>query len=300
MPSLLEWSELSRAREAFRGGADRVVLEGLWGSAKALALAGLLSPERPACVIVAPGVRVVRAVDDLRAFVALTGVKVPGEVVAFPAPHAALWRGGAEREEDAERAALLGRLLRGEPLWVVTPPRGVTGPLPAPEALRRQLLTIAVGDALDREALVEHLAAVGYERVATVSEVGQWSVRGGIVDLFSPARATPVRLELCGDEVESIRGFDPGSQRSTEALASIAVLPMVPAGTGPATLLGFFPADAPAVVDEPGLFEPAEVERLEREHLAGIRNHADRLWTLMMAELWTREYLDRHGPWSLQ
>ncbi|MBI2160062.1 MAG: asparagine synthase (glutamine-hydrolyzing) [Candidatus Rokubacteria bacterium] len=57
---------------------------------------------------------------------------------------------------------------------------------------------------------------------------------------------------------------------------------------------------APEQVRARGLFEPAEVERLEREHLAGIRNHADRLWTLMMAELWTREYLDRHGPWSLQ
>src|SRR3990172_1280045 len=123
MPSLLEWSELSRAREALRGGADRVVLEGLWGSAKALALTGLLAPERPACVIVAPGVGVVRAVDDLRAFAALAAVKAPGEVVAFPAPHAALWRGGAEREEDAERAALLGRLPpRGAP-WGGAPSR---------------------------------------------------------------------------------------------------------------------------------------------------------------------------------
>src|SRR3990172_1862786 len=130
MPSLLEWSELSRAREAFRGGADRVVLEGLWGSAKALALAGLLAPERPACVIVAPGAGVVRAVDDLRAFAALAAVKAPGEVVAFPAPHAALWRGGAEREEDAERAALLGRLLPRPPPFVVTPPPGRPPPPP--------------------------------------------------------------------------------------------------------------------------------------------------------------------------
>jgi asparagine synthase (glutamine-hydrolysing) len=57
---------------------------------------------------------------------------------------------------------------------------------------------------------------------------------------------------------------------------------------------------APERVRARGLFEPAETERLKQEHLAGIRNHADRLWTLMMAELWAREYLDRHGPWSLQ
>ncbi|HEV8676239.1 MAG TPA: transcription-repair coupling factor [Methylomirabilota bacterium] len=260
IPSLLEWGDLARAREAVYQGADRVVLEGLWGSAKALALAGILPAGRPACVVVPPGLGVPRAVDDLRAFAALTGTKAATEIVAFPAPHAALWRGGADREEEAERAALLERLLRGESLWLVTTPRGVTGPLPEPEGVRRQRLTIAVGEAIDREALVEHLAGAGYERVETVNEVGQWSVRGGIVDLFSPARPTPVRLELFGDDVESIRAFDPTTQRSIETLPAIAVLPMVPAGVGPATLLTYLPAEAPCVIEDPQLLEPADGE----------------------------------------
>ncbi|MBI3454792.1 MAG: transcription-repair coupling factor [Candidatus Rokubacteria bacterium] len=260
IPSLSGWGDLARAREALHRGADRIVLEGLWGSAKALALAGLLPAERPACVIVPGGLAAIRTGDDLRAFAMLTGVKAPREVVVFPAPHTAFWRGGATREEEAERAALLERLMRGEPLWLVTTPRGVTGALPGPEAVRRQLLTIAVGDALDRDALMDHLTAAGYERVDTVSEVGQWSARGGIVDLFSPARSIPVRLELFGDEVESIRAFDPSTQRSTEALPRIAVLPLVPAGTGPATLLSYLPHDAPCVVEAPGLLEPADGE----------------------------------------
>ena len=260
LPALADWGDLARARAALRAGAGRIVLEGLWGSAKALALAGLLAPDRPACLLVPPGPAAARVVDDLRAFGALAGVKAPGEIVTYPSPHAALWRGGAEREEDAERAALLGRLLHGEPLWLVTTPRGATGTLPPPEALRRQLLTIAAGEGVDREALVEHLAAVGYERVGTVTEVGQWSVRGGIVDLFSPARSSPVRLELNGDEVESIRAFDPSTQRSTESLPSVAVLPMVPASQGSGTLLSFLPPDAPAVVEDPGLLEAAEGE----------------------------------------
>src|SRR5262249_53832215 len=152
LPSLLEWDELARAREALDRGAERVVLEGLWGSARALALAGLLRPDGPACVVAAPGASLAQAGDDLRAFVSLTGLGAADRIVPFPVPHAALWRGGAEREEDAERAAVLGRLLRGEPLWLVTSPRGVTGSLPPPEVVRRQLLTLAVGGAVARGA----------------------------------------------------------------------------------------------------------------------------------------------------
>jgi transcription-repair coupling factor (superfamily II helicase) len=259
-PALTDWGDLARARAAVRAGAGRVVLEGLWGSAKALALTGILPADRPACIVVPAGLAVGRVLDDLRAFALLTGAKAPEAIAVFPTPHAALWRGGAEREEDAERAALLGRLLRGEPLWLVTTPRGVTGTLPPPDAVRGQLLTVAVADLLDREALLDHLAAAGYERVTTVGEVGQWSVRGGIVDVFSPARSTPVRLELDGDQVESIRAFDPSTQRSTEILPSVAILPMVGAGAGPATLLTFLPADAPAVLEDPALLEPADDE----------------------------------------
>jgi transcription-repair coupling factor (superfamily II helicase) len=259
-PVLADWGDLARARAAVRAGAGRVVLEGLWGSAKALAFTGILPPDRSACVLVPPGLAVGRVLDDLRAFAALTGAKAPEEIAVFPTPHAALWRGGAEREEEAERAALLGRLLGGEPLWLVTTPRGVTGTLPPPEAVRGQLVTVAVSDLLDREALLDHLATVGYERVTTVDTVGQWSVRGGIVDVFSPARATPVRLELDGDQVESIRAFDPSTQRSTELLPSVAILPMVGAGAGPATLLTFLPSGAPVVLEDPALLEPAEDE----------------------------------------
>ena len=105
----------------------------------------------------------------------------------MPVPHAALWRDAGAREEDAGRAGILGRLLRGEPLWVIVPPRGLEAPLPRPADFRRQVLTLGAGDSVDREALVEHLQAAGYERVETVTGVGQWALRGGIVDVFSPA-----------------------------------------------------------------------------------------------------------------
>jgi transcription-repair coupling factor (superfamily II helicase) len=256
-PSLAAWGDLARAREAARGGADRVVLEGLWGSSPALALTAVLPADRPACVLVPAGLAVARVVDDLRAFAGLTGARPPASVAPSPAPHATFWRGGADREEDAERAALLTRLLAGEPLWLVTTPRGLLGPLPEPGAVGGLRLTIAVGDALDREALLAHLAEAGYERAETVSEVGQWSARGGIVDIFSPARPTPVRLELDGDVVESIRAFDPSTQRSIESLPAVSVLPMV-AGAGAATLLTYLPPAAPCIVTDAKLLDPAD------------------------------------------
>ncbi len=70
---------------------------------------------------------------------------------------------------------------------------------------------------MPRERLLALLEAAGYERVETVVEVGQWSVRGGIVDIFSPAHERPVRAEFVGDEVESLRVFDPTTQRSADA-----------------------------------------------------------------------------------
>src|SRR6185295_4001682 len=98
-----------------------------------------------------------------------------------------------------------GRLRRGEPGWVVVPARGVEAALPRPAAFRRQVVTLGSGDSVDREALVEHLQAAGYERLETVTGVGQWALRGGIVAVFSPAGSLPVRIELTGDDIDSLR-----------------------------------------------------------------------------------------------
>ena len=132
--SLEAWGDLAPARAALARRSERIRLEGLWGSAASLALAGLLPPGGPAVVVVADEPTALRTLDDLRAFTAALGRKAPGEVVLMPVPHAALWRDAGAREEDAGRAGILGRLLRGEPLWVVVPARGLEAPLPAPAA----------------------------------------------------------------------------------------------------------------------------------------------------------------------
>jgi transcription-repair coupling factor len=256
IPSLRDWGDLALAREALRRGAPRIALEGLSGSARVLALCGLLPADRPVCLVAGSGAADGQLVDDLRSFATTLGVKPASAVVRFPAPHATLWQGGGGREDEAERTAVLDRLASGEPLWVCTGPAGLLGALPAPDAVKRQRLVIAVGDVIDRDALAEHLAAVGYEQVTAVTAVGQWSVRGGIIDLFSPAAATPVRLDLAGDEVETLRAFDPSTQRSTAPIESIVVLPMTTPADGSTTLLAHLPATVPVVVMDWTLTEP--------------------------------------------
>ncbi|MBI2878156.1 MAG: DEAD/DEAH box helicase, partial [Candidatus Rokubacteria bacterium] len=251
------WTALGAARRALEAAPPRLSLEGLWGSAKALALAGLL-PERPSLALARSAAEITRLAEDLRFFAAALRVAAPERVLAFPPAHAAFWRGGQHREEEAERAALLARLLRGEPCWVISSPEGLRARLPAPETFRARAFPLSTGMAIDREALAERLAAAGYERVEMVAEVGQWSVRGGIVDLFSPARPTPVRLELFGDEVESLRAFDVSTQRSTGALETVTVLPLLEAMDGGTTVLEYLPASAPVAFEDPSVLDPRE------------------------------------------
>ncbi|HUZ45102.1 MAG TPA: transcription-repair coupling factor [Terriglobia bacterium] len=91
---------------------------------------------------------------------------------------------------------------------------------------RSLALEIKVGDDMAPEDLVEHLARVGYELEDPVSATGQYSSRGGIVDIFPPEAPWPVRIEFFGDHIESLREFDPSTQRSKQSRSSVLVLPL--------------------------------------------------------------------------
>ncbi len=91
---------------------------------------------------------------------------------------------------------------------------------------RSLALRMKTSDELAPQDLAEHLLKVGYERAEPVSSVGQFSVRGGIVDVFPPETEWPVRMEFFGDSIESMRKFDPASQRSRQSVESIMILPL--------------------------------------------------------------------------
>ena len=96
--------------------------------------------------------------------------------------------------------------------------------LPSRERLRRATQRIRVGETLDRDLLAARLVSVGYQRMALVEEPGEVAVRGDIIDVFPPGLPQPLRIELWGEEVDSIRSFDPASQRSQQKSAT-ALLP---------------------------------------------------------------------------
>jgi len=129
-------------------------------------------------------------------------------------------------EITARRVDALAALLGGRTDLVVTTARALAERTPLPARSEEISLLLEVGSEAGRERLAARLGQMGFERVHTVSELGEFAVRGGILDLFPFGSEGPLRLELWGDEIASIRRFDPLSQRSVESLSRVEVLPV--------------------------------------------------------------------------
>ena len=129
-------------------------------------------------------------------------------------------------EISGQRIEALEAVMAGRVHALVTTRRALQEVAPIPDGLAELRLHLKVGDEIGREQLTEALEARGLTRAPMVEEVGQYAVRGGLVDLFSFGAAGPARIEFWGDEIESIRLFDIFDQRSTEVVEAIHVLPI--------------------------------------------------------------------------
>jgi transcription-repair coupling factor (superfamily II helicase) len=125
----------------------------------------------------------------------------------------------------ARLAAAYAALTAKEPFFMVAPAPALRQKLPPAARIRDLLAYVLPGETLERPAFLQNLLDGGYARRPVVEDRGEFSVRGGIIDLFPPLYEQPVRLEFWGDEVESIRLFDPATQRSLGSLEELAVLP---------------------------------------------------------------------------
>ena len=263
------------ARQLPRRGETRR-LGGLPGSSGAVLVAWLAQtfPQRMLTVVAGSPADAERWLSDLAH---LTSV-----AVALYPQREALGEDEPHYEIAGERAETIEALLQGRLRVMVTTARATAERTLMPAALERLRLRLAVQDRRPPGEVAGRLERMGYRRVATVSEVAEFSVRGGILDVYGFGMAVPARLEWWGDDIASIRGFDLTTQRSLQELAEITVLPITtegilageeagsPRNASPVarrTLLELLPSDT-LVVEEAFGPDRDEVERAwnEAEH----------------------------------
>lgn len=153
-----------------------------------------------------------------------------------------------------QRMKVIKALLEEKELTVVTSIDGCMDFLESLEKIKEQLIHYESDSTIDTEQLKNQLVALGYERVGQVEMPGQFSVRGGIVDIYCLTEENPWRIELWGDEIDSIRSFDPESQRSLENLEELTIYPAVEhiGDKDMVSFLDYFPEERTIIfLDEP-------------------------------------------------
>jgi transcription-repair coupling factor (superfamily II helicase) len=130
-------------------------------------------------------------------------------------------------EISEQRGIGLWRLATGRVSIAILPVQAALLRIREPDTYRQLALTLRLSDEVPQEDLAQHLSSIGYQQREPVEMVGEFSVRGGIVDIFPAEAQRPVRIEMFGDSIESIRRFDVETQRSTMKLEDVMVLPLV-------------------------------------------------------------------------
>src|SRR5580700_6826304 len=217
-----------RVASRLREGTGRVSVSGLTPTAKALLLVLLQKAAgRPLIVVVSDN----RAAEDLlpvlQGFAELTGALDPDAIVTLPTRDVLPYQNLSPHPEiQEERATALWKIATSAASIVVAPIAATTIRLASTEYYTDLARTVRRGETFDTETLLQHLNTVGYDSADVVEMPGQYALRGGILDVYSPEADRPVRIEFFGDEVESIRKFDPASQRSSSPMDEALLLPL--------------------------------------------------------------------------
>jgi transcription-repair coupling factor (superfamily II helicase) len=229
---LLEHAAFRGAIQALTGDApttrEPLTISGLTPSAKALVVAGIAHRlARPVVVLTADNETAAHLQRTTSTFHAWLEPLSSPAVLTLPALDCSPYEGRSPHAEILEqRAATLWSVARGRVRVLYVPVAAALGRFQERSRYSSLALKLEVGDELDLNDLTEHLGGVGYEGGEPVSDVGQFSVRGGIVDVFPPEAEWPFRIEFSGDRIESLREFDPDTQRSRKPAAAALLLPL--------------------------------------------------------------------------
>lgn len=180
-----------------------------------------MSKEKSQSIIIVPTyVRAQRLAGDLSFFVK------DKDILVLPEEEQVFLRYEAKNHDRLiERMKALKALRTGQPVIVVAPVSAAIKKISPHKAFEEKVIKLKLGDIADLEKLKADLVAMGYEFSVTVESHGQFSVRGGIVDIFTPDNDNPYRIEFFGDEVDSIRTFNKDTQRSIENLKYVEIYP---------------------------------------------------------------------------
>lgn len=217
---MTRWETFDTVKEVVMKGASRVAFLGLGDSQKCHMLASMLYPLKGNCLYITSGdVQAKRIYEDLSFF-------YPGKVVYLPEREMLLYDVAARSLEiTQQRIEVLEKLLLGKDVIVVASVEALLSLQTPPHIFKDAILIIKVGDIVSLSWLAGRLVQMGYERVPAVEGKGQFSVRGGILDIFPLTADDPYRIEFFDEEVDSIRTFDLLSQRSIENRSEVIVSP---------------------------------------------------------------------------
>jgi transcription-repair coupling factor (superfamily II helicase) len=220
---------LEAAISALRRGVAHEHVSGLTDTAKALVAAHVAAElRRPVVVLTTSGARAETLAASLEFFYKALAGQEATEVAVFPALDAFPWQEVSTHAEILEtRAVTLWRYTSGLARVVVAPLAAARMRLADAASYAAQARSLARDQEVSLEEFVTHLRRVGYESHDMVEMPGQFTVRGGIVDVFPAEAERPVRLELFGDAVESLREFDPNTQRSVRPIERVTLPPLL-------------------------------------------------------------------------
>ena len=214
-------------------------LKGLYGSFPAAVIDFIkLTQHCPQLIVLPDGDAAEKLIDDLRSFMP------ESQAAYFPSDEVVPFDKGMFTPAlySMRMNALATLVEQAHPVLVTTPP-ALLRRVPPPQNFARNILHLKVGEDFERELLIEWLADSGYERVPIIEEIGQFSARGGIVDVFSFESEVPHRLEFFGDTIDSVREFDVLSQLSIQKINTVRILGKNPKDKDTASIFDYFPPE---------------------------------------------------------
>jgi transcription-repair coupling factor (superfamily II helicase) len=256
LDAVLRHPSVEGALGALRDGAQHISLSGLHDVAKALVAAYLTHELRRPAFFITDSNRRAEALAETVRFFASIFPGVSGGVATLPAFDTLPWESQSPHPDILERrAATLFRLTDGQVSLVIAPVQAALWRFQDATLYLSLARTLTKDAEVPLEEFIAHLAGVGYTRTEMVELPGQFAMRGGIVDVFSAEAPRPVRIELLGDTVESVREFDPRTQRSIAPVQRTTLLPLTEWNV--ATLVGATQSAAPSW-EETSFFGPSE------------------------------------------